>query len=149
MIYPVLSSLQNQTEGANVMVNNLSKFNIDPQFTKFLLVGGMNTLVGYLVFSLFLFLNFHYALASFLALIFGFLFNFKTYGSIVFGNRDNSLIFRYITTWTILYLFTISCLAGFKWFGINLYIAYALLIPPMAVIAYFINLKFVFHKIRP
>ncbi len=127
-----------------MMTKILSIFNLDRQFIKFLIVGGMNTLVGYLVFSLFLFLNFHYTLASFLALIFGFLFNFKTYGHLVFGNRDNSLMFRYIITWTMLYLITITCLAGFKWFGINLYLANALLIPPLAVLAFFLNLKFIF-----
>lgn len=125
----------------------MSIFNI--QFVKFILVGGINTLIGYLVFSLFLFLNFHYSLASFLALLFGILFNFKTYGRLVFGNRDNKRIFRYIISWGGIYLVTITCLAGFKWFGINLYLANALLIVPLAVFAFFVNLKFVFSETRP
>jgi putative flippase GtrA len=119
------------------------------QFLKFLLVGGMNTLVGYMVFSLFLFLNFHFTLASFFALIFGILFNFKTHGRLVFGSRDNTLVFRYIISWGIIYLIAVFCLAGFKWFGVNLYLANALLIPPLTILAYFINLKFVFQEARP
>ena len=131
------------------MAQTLSLFILDKKFIKFILVGGMNTLIGYLVFSLFLFLNFHYTIASFLALIFGILFNFKTYGRLVFKNQDNSLIFKYIISWTILYFFAISFLTGFEWFGINLYLANALLIPPLAVLAFFLNLKFVFHKSNP
>lgn len=123
-------------------------FILDRQFLKFLLVGGMNTLVGYLVFSLFLFLNFHYTLASFFALIFGILFNFKTHGLLVFGSRDNTLIFRYVISWGFIYMIAITCLAGFEWCGINLYIANALLMPPLAVLAFFINLKFVFQENR-
>ena len=132
-----------------IMDQSISMFILDRKFIKFILVGGMNTLIGYLVFALFLFLNFHYALASFLALIFGIIFNFKTYGRLVFENQDNSLFFRYIISWSIIYLFAISCLTGFKWFGINLYIANALLILPISILAYFFNLKFVFHRSKP
>jgi len=121
----------------------------DIKFLKFLLVGGMNTLIGYLVFSLFLFLNFHFTLASLLALIFGILFNFKTLGRLVFGSRDNSLIFRYVIGWGVIYLIAITCLAGFESCGINLYLANALLMPPLVVLAFFINLKFVFQENRP
>lgn len=124
-------------------------FIFDIKFIKFILVGGMNTLIGYLVFSLFLFLNFHYTLASFLALIFGIIFNFKTHGRLVFGSRDNTLIFRYITMWGIMYLVAISCLAGFERFGINLYFANALLIMPLSILAFFLNIKFVFIESKP
>lgn len=120
----------------------------DIKFIKFIMVGGMNTLVGYLVFSLFLFLNFHYTLASFLALVFGIIFNFKTNGRLVFENRNNALIIKYTVSWGVIYLFAVSCLAVFERLGFNMYLAYALLIPPMAVIAYFINLKFVFQETR-
>ena len=124
-------------------------FIFDRKFVKFILVGGMNTLVGYLVFSLFLYLNFHYTVASFLALVFGIIFNFKTHGRLVFGSRDNTLIFRYIIMWGILYLVAISCLAGFEWIGVNLYLANALLIMPLSVLAFFLNLKFVFIESKP
>jgi putative flippase GtrA len=119
------------------------------QFIKFILVGGLNTLIGYLVFSFFLFLNFHYALASFFALMIGILFNFKTHGRLVFGSRNNSLIFRYVVGWVVVYVAAVACLAGFEWFGVNLYLANALLIPPLTVVAFFINLKFVFQEARP
>ena len=120
----------------------------DKKFLTFIIVGGLNTLVGYLVYSFFLYLNFHYTMASFLALIFGILFNFKTHGRLVFGSRDNTLIFRYIISWGIIYLIVVSCLAGFDRFGVNLYLANALLIPPLTVLAYFLNLKFVFAENR-
>lgn len=50
---------------------------LNRQFLRFLLVGSLNTLVGYMAFVLFLYLNCHYAVASFLVIVCGILFDFN------------------------------------------------------------------------
>ena len=112
---------------------------------KFILVGILNTAFGYSLFALFIFLNIHYSLAVFLSTVLGVLFNFKTIGKLVFDSHDNSLIFRFITVYVLLYLINISCLWFFKISGFeNMYINGFVLLVPLALISFVLNRKYVF-----
>lgn len=115
------------------------------KFIKFILVGILNTIFGYSLFAIFIFLNMHYSLAVFLSTLLGVLFNFKTIGKLVFDSHDNSLIFRFIFVYVLLYLINISCLWLFKineWE--NMYINGLILLVPLALISFVLNKKFVF-----
>lgn len=116
------------------------------QFLSFLLVGGLNTLFGYMAFVLFLYLNCHYAVASFMAIVCGILFNFKTYGRIVFKSHDNSLIFRFAGFYAILYVVATGSLFLFNLMGMNLYYANAIIVVPLAGLSFFLNRRFVFSS---
>lgn len=112
---------------------------------KFILVGILNTAFGYSLFALFIFLNIHYSLAVFLSTVLGVLFNFKTIGKLVFDSHDNSLIFRFIAVYVLLYLINISCLWFFKISGFeNMYINGFVLLVPLALISFVLNRKYVF-----
>lgn len=116
------------------------------KFFRFILVGILNTAFGYSLFALFIFLNIHYSLAVFLSTVLGVLFNFKTIGKLVFDSHDNSLIFRFITVYVLLYLINISCLWFFKISGFeNMYINGFVLLVPLALISFVLNKKFVFR----
>ena len=110
----------------------------------FFLVGGINTIFGYCLYALFLYFNLHYALASLLSTIGGVLFNFKTTGIIVFKNHNNKLLVKFFGVYTITYLINIGCLKIFASFNTNMYIAGAILMVPVALIAYMLQKKFVF-----
>lgn len=112
----------------------------------FFLVGGINTLFGYSLYALLLYLQFHYAVASLMATIAGVLFNFKTTGVIVFKNNNNKLLFKFIAVYTVTYLLNIGFLKIFSSFNTNMYFAGAILILPMALIAFILQKKFVFGK---
>lgn len=114
------------------------------RFIRFLAVGIVNTIFGYSVYALFLFLNMHYALASFFSTVLGILFNFKTIGTLVFKSHDNSLIGRFFLTYAIVYLLNLLFLRISSQFHIDLYLAGAVLTVPMAIISYILNKKFVF-----
>lgn len=115
------------------------------KFFRFILVGILNTAFGYSLFALFIFLNMHYSLAVFLSTVLGVLFNFKTIGKLVFDNHDNSLIFRFIAVYVLLYLINISCLWFFKISGFeNMYINGFVLLVPLALISFVLNKKYVF-----
>lgn len=108
------------------------------------LVGGLNTLFGYSVYALLIFLQLHYVLASLLATISGILFNFKTTGVIVFKNHNNSLIYRFIAVYVCSYIINVVSLKMLSEMNINLYLAGALLVIPIALITYVLQKKFVF-----
>ncbi|WGU93824.1 GtrA family protein [Paenibacillus dendritiformis] len=115
------------------------------QFYKFIVVGGINTLFGYIVFSLFIFIGAHYSLASLLSTIIGVLFNFKTTGSLVFKNNNNKLLLKFCLSYGITYILNILLLSLLKKF-FSMYAAAAILIFPMALVSYVLNKRFVFKK---
>src|SRR5512135_1115327 len=93
------------------------------QFLRFIIVGGLNTAFGYGVFALMLTLGLHYSLAALLATILGILFNFKTYGTLVFKNPDNRLILKFVGVYGISYVLTVVALGILKSFGLSAYMA--------------------------
>ena len=126
----------------------LKAYLADSKFIKFLLVGLLNTIFGYSVYALFIFLNFHYSVAAFLSTILGVLFNFKTTGKLVFNNSNNKLIFKFIAVYVFTYLLNISLLTIFNFMNINMYLAGALLLLPVAIIAFMLNRRLVFKEVE-
>lgn len=123
---------------------DLMKLALKNQFFLFLVVGGINTLVGYGIFSLLIFLGLHYALAAFLSTVIGILFNFKTTGMIVFKSKNNKLIFRFLAVYGVTYIINVTYLKILIPYC-NVYILGAISILPLALISYFLNKKFVFE----
>jgi putative flippase GtrA len=116
------------------------------RFFRFLVVGGVNTLFSYSVFAIFILLKIPYGIALLIATICGILFNFKTTGRIVFGNKSNSLIFKFFLVYGITYCINYAGLWGFVQIHIKPLVAGAFLILPSAIIAYFLNKTLVFSK---
>lgn len=116
-------------------------------FLRFLVVGGINTVFGYAVFALFTLMGLHYVLAALLATICGIIFNFKTTGTIVFRNKDNRLIFRFFGVYLFGYLLNIGLLKIFDLAGVNILIAQAIIVLPMACISFILMRKFVFSTL--
>jgi putative flippase GtrA len=120
---------------------------LDIRFIRFLLVGVLNTVFGYAVFAVFILLDLHYAVAALLSTICGVLFNFKTTGRLVFGNRDNSLLVRFFGVYAITYVLSILYLrvcTAYQW---NVLTAAAVMTPPMAILSYTLNRLFVFAAV--
>ena len=115
------------------------------RFIRFLLVGGVNALFGYLVFSVFILLQIHYAIASLLATIIGILFNFFTTGKIVFKNNDPKLLIKFFGVYGITYLINLLFLKIFNSYQVNMLIAGAILVFPIAILSYFLNKALVFQ----
>lgn len=110
----------------------------------FLLVGGVNTLFGYSLYALLIYFHLHYALASLLSTIGGVLFNFKTTGVIVFENHNNRLLLRFIAVYTVTYLLNLGGLKILSIYNANMYLAGAVLVLPIALVAFILQKKFVF-----
>lgn len=115
------------------------------KLVRFLLVGLLNAAFGYGCFAAFLYLGLHYSAALFLATLLGIAFNFKSTGALVFGSRNNKLIFRFIAGYGIVYCANVAGIAALKTVGMDPYLAGIALILPMALLSFFINNRFVFN----
>jgi putative flippase GtrA len=113
---------------------------------KYLLVGGLNTIFGYCVFAIFIFLGFHYSLAVLVSTILGVLFNFQSYGRLVFKNHSLSLLSRFIFVYTIIYFANIILILFFEKLVFNLYYSGALSIPFIAYLGFNLNKRYVWKK---
>jgi putative flippase GtrA len=119
------------------------------KFLKFILVGILNTIFGYSAFAFFIYLNIHYSLAVLLSTILGVLFNFKSIGKLVFDSSDNSLIYRFVLVYVVIYILNISGLWVLKQSGFeNMYINGFILLAPLAIVSFVLNKKYVFKEVK-
>ncbi len=120
---------------------------LDNHFIRFILVGILNTMVGYGLFALFIYLGLHYSLAVLFSTILGVLFNFKSIGKLVFNSNNNERIYHFIGVYILLYLLNVSGLWGLSSIGMeNMYVAGAILLAPLAIISFILNKNFVFNQ---
>ena len=120
------------------------------RFVRFLIIGGVNTLVGYSLFCALLYAGLHYALAGLISTVLGVIFNFFTTGGIVFDNRDPLLLFRFSLGYVFIYGIGVGEMRVADVLGWNLYLVSGLLLLPNALFSYLLNKKFVFpSKARP
>ncbi len=116
------------------------------QFIIFLIVGGVNTIFSYSIYNILVFIDIEYQFASFLALISGIFFSFKTQGKFVFDNNNSRLLPRFIICWIIIYFFNIILIGKLIELGFNAYQAGAITLIPVALFSYFIQKLIVFRK---
>ena len=113
---------------------------------RFLVVGCINSAFGYGVFVVLLFFGLNYATALLLATIVGAVFNFCTTGRLVFDSANYSLFFRFIGSYSVVYLIHVAGLQMLACAGVDMYIAGFICLLPVALLGFFINKKFVFVK---
>lgn len=116
------------------------------QALRFLIVGAVNTVFGYSLFSLFIYCDFYYPLAAFLSTAISIVFNFMTTGNIVFKQAHGRLFWRFVLVCGLVYVINIAILKIGTYFSQNMYLIGALTIPVIAVIAFLLNKYFVFER---
>ena len=112
----------------------------------FFLVSGINTVFGYGLFALFLYLGLSYSIALLISTIAGVFFNFKTIGNLVFKAHDNRLIVKFFGVYALTYCCNLSCLYVLTNLGINAYISGALLAIPIGILSFVLNKILVFNR---
>lgn len=114
-------------------------------FLKFLLVGGINTLFGYLIYAFFVFAVHNRYASVALATIVAMFFSFFTYGSIVFKAKNKELLGRFFIYYLTMMMIQMIFLKGLEYIGVsNSYLAGAILLPPMAGLSFLLIRRFVF-----
>ena len=136
------------------MIKDLLKRYFEPQFIRFVLVAMLNTAFGLFINYVFLFifehlfkLNHAYVVSNFFATIVSILFNFKTYGILVFKNKDNKLLLRFLAVTTFTYLVNIGGIALLEHLGSqNNYLNLTIMAVPVGLLNYVLNSVFVYKK---
>jgi putative flippase GtrA len=113
---------------------------------RYVLVGVINTIFGYGVYALLIWVGLHYTFATLVSTILGILFNFKTYGTLVFKNKSNRLLLRYLAVYGFLYLCNNLWIFLFEKAGVYPYISGACWIIPNTLIGFILNNNFVYKK---
>lgn len=117
------------------------------QFVLFLVMGGINTLFYFSLYSLLIYIGVFYAAAVVIATVCGVLFNFQTFGRVVFKNFQLRLLIPFIGVYTVVCLTNIAGLKLLEFVGlVNKYIAGAVLVLPVALLGYVLNKTFVFSR---
>lgn len=115
------------------------------EITKFIFIGIINTLIGFIAFSIFYFILNNETLSLFFAYILGILINFKTYSKYVFTSSDKQIFVNFIVIYLGTFLFNSFLLSLFiNEFAINPYFSQIILIIIVTPILYILQKKYVF-----
>ncbi|MBT4732317.1 GtrA family protein [Candidatus Woesearchaeota archaeon] len=109
------------------------------------MVGVINTLVYYIIYSGFLYVEIGYKLSALFATIFGVFFSFKTFGKFVFLNSDNSLVYKFFLTYSFVYVINIALINYFNTLLHNYYVSGFISSIFCALVSFFLNKNFVFQ----
>ncbi len=115
-------------------------------FFRFLFVGGLNTLFGYLVLALLLFLKVNLPLAIFFGMVIGIIFNFFTTGKVVFQSFTRWQFIKFIFIYLMIYLTNVTMIKIVQHHQFNYYFSIVLVMIPMSFITYFLLKMVVFTK---
>ena len=103
----------------------------DLKIIKFLSAGVLNTVFGYFVYAALLVININYLVALFVATVAGVIFNYFSFGLIVFKGIDGRFIFiRFVVAYALIYAINAALLGLLtEYFLVNSYIGQILCIP--------------------
>ena len=122
----------------------LNLFNQNKKFILFLFVGLLNTLFGYSIFAFFLWIGVHFTISALISTIAGILFNFTTFGRIVFKNNSYSNLPKFVFIYALNYFLGVGVLYYCDQLDYNLYFVQAILLMPTAVLRYLLMKYFVY-----
>jgi len=116
------------------------------QLVRFLAVGVLNTAFGYALFAVLTYAGMTYPLAIGLSTVGGVLFNFQSIGRLVFSGPSHSRFWRFVGVYCIVYLINLGGVRLLLGCGLNVYIANAIMLVPLALLAFILNRQLVFNQ---
>ncbi|NOQ29861.1 MAG: GtrA family protein [Helicobacteraceae bacterium] len=119
---------------------------IKKQIIKFIIVGMVNTVIYYMLFSSLIYFNFDYRLAVLFATLVGLLFSFKTFSKYVFENNNNKLLYRFASVYVLLYIVNIALIALLQPSVLNYYLSGLFATICCAILSFVLNKFYVFKK---
>ena len=118
------------------------------RFVRFLLVGGLNSAVGYALYAGLLVAGLPYTMASLGALMLGILFSFHTQGALVFGNKNRRLLLKFAVSWAVIYLVNVAFIGALIHVGLDAYGAGLVALVPMTILSYLAQ-RFCVFRLSP
>jgi putative flippase GtrA len=132
--------------GKFVFSGNPLKWWRDPEFrrfVRFIVVGGLNTMVGYGIFAGLIFVGIPFQGAIVIATVLGVLFNYLSTGGIVFRDRTGQLP-RFIAVYVVQTGLNVAGVTALKYAGINPLIGGFIVLPFLVVFTFLAMRRFVF-----
>lgn len=114
------------------------------RFVRFLIAGGINTLFGFVVYSVFIVAGVAVWLALLAGMLFGAMFNFFTTGGYAFRELSLSRFPRFVICHLFIYGINLTLIELVSTWLSNKILSQAILIFPMAMLSYFLLARFVF-----
>ena len=105
-------------------------------FMRFVLTGGLNTGFGYASYAALVLTGMPLWLAVTGSTMLAIVFNFYSYGGLVFRQTSRSYMPRFLAFYVVLGLMNYLCLKGMSHFGIGPLVAQAILVPLLAIAGY-------------
>lgn len=115
---------------------------------RFLLVGGINTLLGFGLYVIFLFLGLSYEFAYLFGLVVSVIFGFFAQSCFVFGIRNKYLILRFVLAWILMYFLNVFATEQLILSGFSAYDSGAIIVMPGAAISYLLQKLYVFRILK-
>ena len=122
---------------------------IHRELISFIIAGSVNTVVGYGLFCLFLFLGMNHIAAISLSFFCGVLFSFQTIGRFVFRARNTRILIKFMMLYSFLYFFNVVFLEMLKYFSTNWYLNGLITTIIAAALSFTINKLWVFRIKEP
>ena len=120
-------------------------FVVDKKFYKFLLVGFLNTIFGYSIFALAIFIGFHYSIALLLSTVLGIIFNFNSLGYLVFKNNNKQLFIKFLLVYLFVYIVNLILIKLIFAIVFNYYVSAAIMVIPSAFLSFILLKTYVFN----
>ena len=117
---------------------------------RFIGVGLLNTVVGYAIYGLFIFLKMPYLVALLMATIMGVIFNYFSIGRLVFKMQGGIFVFtKFIIAYSLIYGINAFALDGIiKSFQFNPYLGQAICVPLSVIISWLLMNYWVYKKVK-
>lgn len=121
----------------------------DNRWLRFLVAGGINTLFGFIVYSLAIAFGAPVWLAVLIGLVCGTIFNFITTGGYVFRDLKPARIPPFLACYGFVYVLNLKLLYWVSLWVVSPIVAQAIITGPIALFAYVVMDRFVFVRRRP
>jgi len=130
------------------MLEMMLEFVSRSKFVRFILVGILNTVFGYLLYALFVLISVDFRVSLFLGTVITIVFNFGTYSRLVFKTNDNRLIFKFVLVYGLIFVLNEGLLILLVTHDVGELVGQAMLVPVIAVTSFILNRLWVFPKER-
>ena len=128
----------------NIFMLDFAKRILNIKFIRFLLVGSINTVLSFLIFSFLYYIGFHYIIATTMNLAIGMFISFNTHKHITFTSKSNKYNI-YVGFALIFYLITNILLYLADQSNFNIYLSYFCILLPIALFNFLILRRYVFN----
>lgn len=125
-----------------------NRMDLAKRVARFVIAAGVNTLFGWLVYSLLYWVGLDVWLALLIATVCGVAFNFMTLGGYVFRQLDARRLPRFVVVYLVVYLVNVACVHGLarpQWSPIWVQFVLA---PWMGALSYLLMSRLVFAGVK-